>query len=148
MCTAPFSTTRNKQSMDWKTSRFLTMCQKAISHIFADIRTPRARLRKPLSKDVFPTLEYRPKQIAGHLYGLAKLVTGGRTPKSKPSELHARTAASNSSIKGSRPDAAWNGGRHRKTPKTLSGEILFSSFHDSCGLHCLTVTQFKSHFIQ
>ena len=51
-------------------------------------------------------------------------------------------------IKGSRPDAAWNGGRHRKTPKTLSGEILFSSFHDSCGLHCLTVTQFKSHFIQ
>ena len=34
MCSAPFSTTRNKQSLDWKTSLFLTVCQKVVSHIF------------------------------------------------------------------------------------------------------------------
>ena len=53
--------------------------------------------RKPPSKDGFLTLEYRPKPLAGHLYGLAKIVTGGRSPKSKPSLLLARTAAGNSS---------------------------------------------------
>ena len=90
---------------------------KEVSHIFVDICTPRARLRNPLSKDGFPTLEYRPRPLAGHLYGLAKIMTGGRTPKSKPSLQHARTAAGNSSCKkGSRSDAAWKGGRHRKTP--------------------------------
>ena len=47
---APFSTTRNKQSLDWKTSLFLMVCRKAVSHIFADICTPRARLQKPMSK--------------------------------------------------------------------------------------------------
>ena len=62
--------------------------------IFADICTPPARLRKPLSKDGFSTLENRPKPLAGHLYGLAKIVTGGRNPKSKPSLPHARTALS------------------------------------------------------
>ena len=45
----------------------------------------------------FPTLEYRPKPLAGHLYGLAKMASGGRTPKSKTSLQHARTAAGNSS---------------------------------------------------
>ena len=70
---------------------------KEVSHIFADICTPRARLLKPLSKDGFPTPEYRPKPLAGHLYGLAKIVTAGRTPKFKPSLPHARTAAGNSS---------------------------------------------------
>ena len=94
---------------------FLTVCRKAVSHIFADICTPRARLQKPLSKDGFPTLEYPPKPLAGHpkplaghpkplaghqkplaghpkpLAGLAKIVTGGRTLKSKPSLPHART---------------------------------------------------------
>ena len=45
---------------------------KEVSHIFADSCTPQARLRKPLSKDGFPTLENRPKPLAGHLYGLAK----------------------------------------------------------------------------
>ena len=47
------------------------------------------------SKDGFPTLEYRQKPLAGHLYGLAKIVTGGRIPKSKPSLQHARMAAGN-----------------------------------------------------
>ena len=32
--------------------------------------------------------------------------------------------------------------------QTLSGEISFSSFHGSCGLHGLIVIQFSSHFIQ
>ena len=93
----PFSTTHNKQSLDGKTSLFLTVCRKAVSHIFADICIPRARLQKPLSKDGFPTLEYSPKPLAGHLYGRAKIVTGCRTPKSKPSLQNARTAAGNSS---------------------------------------------------
>ena len=70
MLSAPFSTTLNKQSVDWKTSQFLTVCRKAVSHIFADICTPRARLQKRLSKDGFWTLEYCQKPLAGHLYGL------------------------------------------------------------------------------
>ena len=52
-----------------------------------------SKIAEHLSKDGFPTLEYRPKPLAGHLYGLAKMVTGGRTPKFKPSLPHARTAA-------------------------------------------------------
>ena len=67
---------------------------KEVSYIYADICTPPARLRKPLSKDGFLTLENRPKPLAGHLYGVAKIVTGGRNPKSKPSLPHARTALS------------------------------------------------------
>ena len=98
MRSAPFSMTHNQGSLDWKTSLFLKVCRKAVSHIFADICTPRARLRKHLSKDGFPTLEYRLKPLAGHLYGPAKIVTGGRTPKSKPTLPHAMTAVGKSAV--------------------------------------------------
>ena len=86
MRSAPFSTTRNRQSLDWKTSLFLTVCRKVVSHIFADICTLRARLQKLLSKDGFLTLEHRPKQLAGHLYGLAKIVNGGRVNRGAQSK--------------------------------------------------------------
>ena len=70
VCIAFCSTSNDtqQQSLDWKTSLFLTVCRKAVSHIFADICTPLARLQKPLSKDGFPKLEYRLKPLAGHLY--------------------------------------------------------------------------------
>ena len=80
--------------------------------------TPRSRSRKHLSTDGFPTLEYRQKPLAGHLNGLAK----NRDWRQDPQILAISAACEDGSrqlencIKGSRPDAVWKGGRHRKTP--------------------------------
>ena len=73
---------------------------RTYSRIFALLAESSSKIAEALSKDGFPTLEYRPRPLAGHLCGLAKImmlmiVTEGRTPKSKPSLPHARTAAGN-----------------------------------------------------
>ena len=58
MCSTMFSTTHNKQTLDWKTSVFLMVCWKALSHIFADICTPQAKLLKPLTQCTLWEMEF------------------------------------------------------------------------------------------
>ena len=117
MSSAPFSTTRNKQSLNLKTSLFLTVCRKAVLHTRGYLHSS-SKIAEASVQGWFPDARIPPETTCWKPVWPGKNGVWRQDP-----QIQATSAACEDSsrqlehcIKGSRPDAAWKGGRHKMTP--------------------------------
>ena len=100
---------------------FLTVCQKAVSHMFADFCTPRTSTNKIAEASVQGW--FSDARIPPETTRWTPVWPGKNSDWRQDNQIQAISAGCEDGsrqlkhcIKGSRPDAAWKGGRHRKTP--------------------------------
>ena len=120
MRSAPFLMTRNKQSLDWKTSLFLTVvrCAGRRFRTYSRILHSSSKIAEASVQGWFSDARIPPETTRWTPVWPGK----NRDCRQDP-QIQAISAACEDGsrqlehcIKGSRPDAAWKGGRHRKTP--------------------------------